>query len=73
LKKEIWIILIIFFVLSMIFHNKEFMEYPLEHLKNLPNSGAYGLGYYHPLVFTLFVYIIILIPRFIFRLFKKRK
>jgi hypothetical protein len=72
LKKESWIILIIFFVLSIVFHSKEFLEYPLEHLNNLPNSAAYGLGYYHPLVFTLFVYIIILIPRFISGLFKKK-
>jgi hypothetical protein len=57
----------------MIFHNKEFMEYPLQHLINLPNSGAYGLGYYHPFIFTLFVYVIILIPRVVFKLFRKKE
>ena len=72
MKKEFWIFFVILFILSITFHNKEFIEYPLEHLKNLPNSGAYGLGYYHPLVFTLLVYIIILIPRLIFKLFRKK-
>ena len=73
MRKEIWMIIIIFIILSITFHNKEFIEYPLEHLNNLPNSGAYGLGYYHPIVFTLFVYIVILIPLLIYKLFTRKK
>jgi hypothetical protein len=54
-------------------HNKEFIEFPLQHMKNLPNSSAYGLGYFHPLVFTFLVYIIFLIPRLVYKLFTKKK
>lgn len=54
-------------------HYKEFLEYPLQHLKNFPNSGAYGLGMLHPIVFTAIVYIVLLLPRLMIRFFKKGK
>ena len=73
MKKEIWIFLIIFIVLSLLIHNKEFIEYPIQHMENLPNSSAYGLGYFHPLVFTFLVYIIFLTPRLVYKLFTKKK
>jgi preprotein translocase subunit SecG len=72
LKKEIWILLIIFLFLTLLFHNKEFIEYPLNQIENLPNSSVYGLGYWHPLIFTLFVYMIFLVPRLVFKLFKRK-
>ena len=59
-------------VLSLGFHYKEFLEYPIQHLMNFPNSGAYGLGIFHPLVFTTVVYVILLVPRGIFKLFKRK-
>jgi len=72
LKKELLIFVVIIIVLTIIFHYKELLEYPIQHIKNFPNSGAYGLGIFHPLIFGAFVYIILLIPRAIFKLFKRK-
>ena len=73
MKKELKIFIVILVVLTLAIHYKEFLEYPLQHLKNFPNSGAYGLGIFHPLVFTAIVYILVLLPRMIIRFFKKGK
>ena len=73
MKKELKIFIVILVVLTLVIHYKEFLEYPLQHLKNFPNSGAYGLGIFHPLVFTAIVYILVLLPRMIIRFFKKGK
>ena len=72
MKKEFLIIVSILIVLTISMHYKEFLEYPLEQIKGLPNSGAYGLGFYHPIIFTLIVYILLWIPRFIIRTFIKK-
>jgi uncharacterized membrane protein len=73
LKKELKIFIIILVGLTVVMHYKEFLEYPLQHLKNFPNSGAYGLGMLHPIVFTAIVYIVLLLPRLMIRFFKKGK
>ena len=73
MKKELKIFIVILVVLTLVIHYKKFLEYPLQHLKNFPNSGAYGLGIFHPLVFTAIVYILVLLPRMIIRFFKKGK
>jgi uncharacterized membrane protein len=73
LKKELKIFIIILVGLTIVMHYKEFLEYPLQHLKNFPNSGAYGLGMLHPIVFTAIVYIVLLLPRLMIRFFKKGK
>ena len=65
MKKELLIYFIIFIVLTITIHHNELIAHPIEHILNLPKSGAYGLGVIHPLVFTTIVYIIVLIPRFI--------
>jgi len=70
-KKELLIYLILFFVLTFGIHFKELIAHPLEHIINLPTSGAYGLGVYHPLIFTFILYLIVLIPRFIITLLKR--
>ena len=73
MKKELKIFIIILVGLTIFMHYKEFLEYPLQHLKNFPNSGAYGLGMLHPIVFTAIVYIVLLLPRLMIRFFKKGK
>jgi hypothetical protein len=72
MKKEFFIIVSILIVLTISTHYKEFLEYPLEQIKNLPNSGAYGFGSLHPLVFTLIVYVLLWIPRGIIKIFTKK-
>lgn len=71
--KELYILLAIFIILALGMHHQEWISHPIEHIKNLPSSGAYGIGATHPLVFTIIVYIILWIPRLIFKLFKKNK
>jgi len=71
LKKEIIIFFVVFLILSVGMHYKEFIEFPLEHIKGLPNSSAYGLGFSHPIIFTFIVYTMVSLPRLIFRVFKK--
>ena len=73
MKKELKIFIIILVGLTIVIHYKEFLEYPLQHLKNFPNSGAYGLGMLHPIVFTAIVYSVLLLPRLMIRFFKKGK
>jgi len=70
MKKELIVFISIFFVLTIIFHYKEFLEYPIIHILSLPTSGAYGFGIFHPIVFTFIVYILLWILRLIGRLFK---
>lgn len=70
--KELLIFILILILLSFGMHYEEWLDYPLEHLKKLPYSSAYGLGYWHPLVFTLIVYIIVSVPRFIYKLLIKK-
>jgi len=53
-------------------HYKEFLNYPIDHITNLPTAGAYGLGYLHPIIFTLIIYIFAFIPRFFVKLIKKK-
>ena len=72
MKKELTIIIGIFLFLAMGMHFKEWLGYPIEHIKALPSAGAYGVGAWHPVVFTLITYIIIAIPRGIAKLFKKK-
>ena len=73
MKKELKIFIVILIILTLSVHYKEFLEYPLEHIKNFPNSGAYGLGIFHPVVFTALVYILISIPRLIIRFLRRKK
>ncbi len=73
MKKELLIYFIIFVVLTITIHFNELITYPFEHILNLSKSGAYGLGAIHPIVFTTIVYVIVLIPRFIVKLFRFKK
>ncbi len=73
MKKELLIYLGIIVFLTVTIHYKELMAHPIEHILNLPNSGAYGLGIIHPLIFSMVVYILVFIPRFISKLLKSKK
>ncbi|MEA2050257.1 MAG: hypothetical protein U9O56_05970 [Campylobacterota bacterium] len=71
MKKELIILIGIFLFLAIGMHFKEWTSYPIEHLMALPHSSSYGLGWEHPIVYTLIVYILIAIPRGIKKLFSK--
>ncbi|MGP2656670.1 hypothetical protein ACOJTA_06490 [Malaciobacter sp. WC5094] len=63
MKKELFIFLTILILLSISFHFEEWITYPLLHLKNLSQAGALGFGSFHPLIFSFFIYLFLLIPR----------
>jgi hypothetical protein len=71
LKKEIIIFTITFFVLAIGMHFEEWLSHPIEHIMALPSAGAYGLGAFHPLIFTFMVYLIILLFKSIGKLLKR--
>jgi len=71
--KEILIFIILLVILSLGMHYESWMLDPISHFENLSSSGAYGLGVYHPFVFTAIAYIVLLIPRLIFRLIFRHK
>jgi hypothetical protein len=73
MKKELWILVVVFLVLTLGMHHKEWFSHPLEHLGNLPNAGAYGVGAIHPLIFTFVIYLVLWIPRGIAKLFSSNK
>ena len=73
MKKELLIFISIFIVLTFGMHYSELLTHPFEHISNLSKSGAYGLGAIHPIIFTIIVYVIVSIPRFIVKLFKLKK
>ena len=73
MKKELSIMGIVFLILTLGMHHKEWFSHPIEHIMNLPSAGAYGIGFIHPLVFTVLVYLILWIPRGAMKLFKGNK
>lgn len=71
MKKELTIFIGLFLFLAIGMHFKQWIDHPIEHLVNLPLGGAFGVpGILHPVVFTLIVYLIVTLPRL---LFKKKK
>lgn len=73
MKKELFIFIGIFLFLAIGMHFKEWIDHPIEHFISLPHASSYGLGWEHPLVYTIAVYVIVWIPRGISKLFKKKK
>jgi hypothetical protein len=59
MKKQLSLFLGIFLFLAIGMHFKEWFSHPIEHLMALPSAGAYGIGAFHPLVFTLIVYLVL--------------
>ncbi|BCD61342.1 MULTISPECIES: hypothetical protein [Nitratiruptor] len=66
--REIAIYLFLLIFLAIWMHYKAWIDHPLEHLKALPTSP---FGMLHPLIFTFFVYIIILIVRVFIHLVRR--
>ncbi|MFA7082941.1 MAG: hypothetical protein WC141_00235 [Arcobacteraceae bacterium] len=73
MKKELFIVGVVFLILTLGMHHQEWISHPIEHLMRLPNAGAYGIGAIHPLLFTVAVYLILWIPRGVVKLFKGNK
>ncbi|MCI0501621.1 MAG: hypothetical protein L0Y61_07720 [Epsilonproteobacteria bacterium] len=73
MKKESMIFVGIFLFLAIGMHFKEWTSHPIEHLLSLPNAGAYGLGAIHPLIFTIFGYLVFVSFRAIQRLIIRKK
>jgi len=72
MKKEFLIIVSISLILTILIHYTEFLEHPIEHIKLLSSSSAYGFGSFHPIIFTLIIYILLWIPRLILQLFIRK-
>lgn len=72
LQKEIFIFIALFIFLALGMHMKQWISHPMEHLQHLSESQ---FGTFHPLYFTLLVYVVLYILRsilsFVGRLFKK--
>ncbi len=72
MKKELIIFIGLFLFLAIGMHFKEWTSHPIEHIIALPTAGAYGIGAFHPLVFTIALYLLIAIGRGIVKLFSKK-
>ncbi|WP_198304309.1 hypothetical protein [Arcobacter vandammei] len=72
MKKELKIFIFILLILTILMHYKEFLSHPIEQITLLTSSGAYGFGAFHPVVFSAIIYLIIGIPRLIYKLIKGR-
>lgn len=71
MKKELTIFMGLFLFLAIGMHFKEWTSHPIDHLMALPAAGAYGIGAFHPLVFTIALYVVFVLLRGISRLFTK--
>jgi hypothetical protein len=67
MKKELLIYIGIFLFLAIGMHFKQWISYPIDHLLSLPHSSSYGLGWEHPFIYTLIVYLIVFVIRIPFR------
>ena len=72
MKKELMIFLGIFLFLAIGMHFKEWMSHPIDHIMALPDAGAFGLGPFHPLIITAFIYLVLLLFRGIAKLFNRK-
>ena len=76
MKKQGFLFLAIFFVLTIGMHFSAWVDHPLEHFLLLPNTDVYGLGAIHPIVFTLIIYLlfsfVLWIVHLLWGLFSKR-
>ena len=68
LKRELKIYIIIFVVLTLGMHYKEWFSHPFEHISSLPTSQ---FGTFHPIFFSFGVYLIVLIMRGVIVGFRK--
>ena len=73
MKRELFVLGVVFLILTLGMHHEQWFSHPLEHMKNLPHAGAYGIGAIHPLLFSAVVYLLLWIPRGVVKLFKGNK
>ncbi len=71
MKKELSVFIGVFLFLAIGMHFKEWLSHPIEHIMALPNAISYGLGWEHPFVYTIVIYLLVWIVRLPFR--KKKK
>jgi len=71
MKRQLLIFLAIFLILTVGIHFQAWVSHPLDHLLSLPESGAYGLGMLHPLIFTLLVYLVVAAIAWVGRILKR--
>ena len=62
--REIKIYLSIVFILAFVWHSKQFLEYPVDYVLHLLNSGLFIM---HPFILGFIAYVIISIPRLMFK------
>lgn len=71
MKKQLLLFIGVFLFLAIGMHFQEWLSHPVEHLMALPSAGAYGLGMFHPLVFALLGYLVVILVLALSRLIKK--
>ena len=59
MKKQFFLFLATFLILTIGMHFSAWTNHPLEHFLSLPSADAYGLGIFHPLVFSFMVYLFV--------------
>ncbi len=70
LKKHLLIYLAVLVVLALIQH-PDLLIHPIDRISHLPGAVVYGMGPFHPFIFALFGYGIVMVITLIFSLFKK--
>jgi hypothetical protein len=68
--RELFVFGVLFILLALSVHYKEWLSHPIAHVEALPSSQ---FGVLHPLLFTLFFYILVLIVRVAIHLARKLK
>ena len=58
--REVFVFFVLFVLLTVSMHYRAWIGHPIELLKALPKSP---FGIWHPLIFTLFFYILVAIVR----------
>ena len=71
-KRHLSIFIVILLILSISFHIEEWINNPINHIQNLSHAGAFGLGSFHPLIFTFLIYGIVIVPFTIFLKIKRK-
>ncbi len=67
LKKELIIFIGLFLFLAIGMHFKEWKSHPMEHFVALGEAEAFGVGASHPIIFTLILYVVVLVVRLAIR------
>jgi len=71
MKKQFFLFLAIFLVLTIGMHFSVWVNHPLEHFLSLPQADAYGIGIFHPLIFSFIVYLFVAFILWIIDLIRK--